>query len=299
MGQPDDQRATGRSLGLSFFEDERFAPFHPRIYEDTEHAVFINERADFALISPRPKFDYERYTPRTEKLGLKDAKVDRRYLDARLVRLREFLQGTGVGEPESLLEIGANDGAFLAHLRDAFPRTACTGVEPSAPHRGVAQERGLAMFASLEEVAPRKFPLVCMFHVFEHFENPVAEVAKMQAALAPGGIFVIEIPSLTDPLVSLYDIAAFKDFYFQAQHPFVYSLPSVRRLLEASGQRILGTSCLQRYGLGNHLQWLKHHRPGRDEALERVAAAVEPAYTRHLEAEGRTDTVFVCFGPAK
>jgi SAM-dependent methyltransferase len=297
MASPPERVETGGSLGLSFFQTERFTLFHPRIHEDSAHVVYRNETGDFAVISPRPRIDYEHYVPRSQKLGLKDPKVQDRYLDERLTRVRWLLEQAGVKEPTSLLEVGASDGTFLGRLRQALPRTSCSGVEPSGHHRTAARERGLTVFESLEALAPRTFDVVCMFHVFEHFEHPLEELARLQKALAPGGVFVIEIPSLSDPLVSLYNLQEFKDFYFQAQHPFVYSLPSVGRLLEGAGLHILATSGLQRYGLANHLHWLKERRPGRDDELDRLGAAIDPVYRRYVEESGRTDTLFVCFAP--
>jgi SAM-dependent methyltransferase len=293
-----DSIETGRSLGLSFFEAERFSLFHPRIYEDQEHAVYVNENVDFAVIWPRPRANYETYVPRSQKLGVKDPKLQQQYLDARLERVKRLLGQASVTSPRSLLEVGASDGTFLERLRAGLPGADCAGVEPSAPHRTLARERGFSMFESVDEVPGRRFDLVCMFHVFEHFEHPIRELAKLQTVLAPGGVFMIEIPALTDPLVSLYRLPEFKDFYFQSQHPFVYSLASLRRLLEAADQRILGTSCMQRYGLANHLHWLQQRRPGRDDALEAIGAALDPSYRRHLEDSARTDTVFACFAPA-
>jgi SAM-dependent methyltransferase len=289
---------TGRELGLNFFQDEPFGCVHPRIYESREHAVFMNEAKDFAAIYPRPRVDYGSYVPRSQKFGVKDPKVNDQYMQARLGRLRQLISQNGSAERRTLLEIGASDGTFLERVRDGLPHTECSGVEPSAPHRAAAAERGLAIAPAIEEFARQKFDVICMFHVFEHFEDPVDQVARMQPLLNEGGLFVIEIPVLTDPLLSFYRLDEFKDFYFQAQHPFVYSSRSIRRLLESAGQRVLDSKPLQRYGLGNHLGWLRERQPGRAAPFEELAAALDGPYRQYFEDSGLADTLFVSFAPA-
>ncbi len=289
---------TGRSLGLSFFEDEVFTRFHNRIYEDATHAVYLNEGRDFAVIHPRPRVDYRSYVPRSKKLGVKDPKVQERYLNRRFECLQTLVSTHCQRPPATVLEVGASDGTFLGKLVEGMPGAACSGVEPSAPHRSEALARSLNMTAGVEDLGSRKFDLICLFHVFEHFEDPFAELEKLAGLLTGDGVLVIEIPALSDPLLSLYAIEEFKDFYFQAQHPFIYSATSIRRLLESAGQRILGSQGMQRYGLANHLNWLATRRPGAGEVFADLAKALDPQYREYLESNGTTDTLFVCFAPA-
>jgi SAM-dependent methyltransferase len=287
---------SGRDLGLPFFCDEPFTQFHPRIHENDRVQVFINEKRDFAKLFPTPAFDYATYIPRAQKLGTQDPKKQSQYMNLRL-DVTAALMGSLSDGNSRVLEIGANDGSFMKVFRERLPRSACEGLEPSEPHRRAAREAGLTMHANIDEIRGDKFDVICMFHTFEHFVDPLAELKSFDPLLKDGGTYVIEIPSLSDPLLSLYEIDAFKDFYFQAQHPYVYSPSSLRRLLESSGYAIVAERAVQRYGLGNHLQWLRHGRPGVFGDFNRDSA-LEEAYKKFLVSRGQTDTLFAQFKPA-
>ena len=106
---------------------------------------------------------------------------------------------------------------------------------------------------------------------------------------------IIEVPSLDDPLSSLYKSPAHRDFYFQKQHPYVYSAKSLRRVLEHHGFRVEIVP-YQRYGLENHLQWLSAGKPGGNAEFARTFQSCDAAYRAALEASGLTDTVFAIAG---
>jgi hypothetical protein len=110
--------------------------------------------------------------------------------------------------------------------------------------------------------------------------------------LAPAGKVLIEVPSLDDPLLSVYRLPAYEAFYFQRQHPFAYTGRSLARVLEHNGLRALETIAYQRYGLENHLAWLRHGKPGGDAALRDLVLPIEDQYRQTLEARGTADTVF-------
>jgi hypothetical protein len=109
---------------------------------------------------------------------------------------------------------------------------------------------------------------------------------------------VIEVPSLRDPLLSLYDCEAYRRFYFQRQHPYVYSARSLSRLLDHVGYSIEEAIDHQRYGLENHLHWLAASEPGGSELARSVLGACESDYLADLERSGQTDSVIVVVHPA-
>ena len=107
---------------------------------------------------------------------------------------------------------------------------------------------------------------------------------------------MIEIPVLTDPLLKLYELQEFSDFYFQPQHPYVYSASSLEKVLLNNGYKICATKPFQRYGLENHLSWLKNRRPGGDPGLAEVVDGLDKLYCENLENIGITDSVIVIAG---
>lgn len=193
----------------------------------------------------------------------------------------------------STLEIGAERGGFLDRLKGRVP--SLTGVDACPEYHDTLRGKGYRAFSYITDVPETEsFDRICLFSLLEHIPEPVPFLRDVARRLAPDGRVVIEVPSAAEPLVSLYDIPAFKSFYFQAMHPYVYSLKAVDIVLEAASLRRTSVKHKQRYGLANHLQWLRHGVPGGSPAFEAVVSgAADAAYRLALEEKGVTDTVYV------
>jgi hypothetical protein len=109
--------------------------------------------------------------------------------------------------------------------------------------------------------------------------------------MSPHGHIIIEVPSLDDPLRSLYRLPEYEAFFFQAQHPYYYSGESLKRLLEIFGFRDIQIIPHQRYSLENHLNWLMQRKPGGNETFRTLFTQSQEVYRKELESSGKTDTV--------
>lgn len=272
------------------FNAADFGHLRTGIYDDAEVSVFVSADGSFAVLDPRPDFDYADYQPRGQKLGLSGYKKTLNVVAQRFGRIGDAFPATG-----TVLEVGAAEGGFLAYLGEQRPNVRRIAVEPD---RATAAVRGALKldgdFDSLEAAAAAgvKADIVCLFHVFEHIAEPKGFIAALKAVLAPGGRIVIEVPALSDPLLSLYQSAAYQAFYFQRQHPLVYSGASLQAVLEANGLRVAEIRPYQRYGIENHMGWLKTGKPGGDAMVAETFAGIADGYRAALEAKGLTDTVF-------
>ena len=103
---------------------------------------------------------------------------------------------------------------------------------------------------------------------------------------------------MDDPLLSVYGLKSYEDFFYQRQHPFYYSATSLRRLLGASGFVIDALIPHQRYGMENHLNWLVAGKPGGNAAFARIFSGSDKSYRADLEAAGRTDAVIAVVAKA-
>jgi SAM-dependent methyltransferase len=268
---------------------EKFSLMKRGIYDDSSVDVYVNSTGDFVLLAPPPKVDYCSYKPRHQSLGLTEYKKARRVIESRYSKIEICFNGAS-----SVLEIGAADGAFLAHLRLMRPGLALAAIEPDESTR---QQRdaiaGLHQFATLKAAVDSGLTVdvICLFHVFEHLTDPAEWLSSARRLLAPGGKIIIEVPSLDDPLLSLYRLAAYRNFYFQRQHPFVYSAASLSRILEYYGFSV-DIIPYQRYGMENHLAWLSAGKPGGNAEFRSIFGGCETDYIAALEARGLTDTVF-------
>lgn len=92
-------------------------------------------------------------------------------------------------------------------------------------------------------------------------------------------------------LCSLYHCLQYKKFYFQAQHPYVYSARSVTRIMEYNGFKTLAIIAYQRYGIENHLNCLVNGCPGGNVTYRTMFNKTNEVYILELECSRKTDSV--------
>lgn len=216
-----------------------------------------------------------------------DAQVD----DSIAERLRDIGQWFPPGA--SVLEIGAEKGGFLDLIAPAAG--AIAAVDSCPEYVTILQGKGYAAYRYVWDVpAAARYDRVCLFSLLEHIPEPDPFLMRLRECLAPGGQLIVEIPSAQEPLLSLYDIAAFKSFYFQAMHPYVYSEKAAKLVLARAGFEVAHVRYKQRYGLANHLNWLKTGAPGGSARFAALfSGSADRAYVDALESSGITDTIYI------
>lgn len=259
------------------------------IYDAEDANVYVNEAGDFAFLFPIPTTDYVDYKPRVKSLSLINYKKLLRPIEKRYAKVAPYLTGI-----TNLLEIGAADGVFLAYVQEHHPDVSFASLEKdmrTTPQRD--QFPWLHQWASFDDIhlAGVKYDVICAFHVFEHIPEPASFLGTVRRCLAPEGQIILEVPSLDDPLLRLYVSKAYEGFYFQRQHPYVYSAGSLARVLTHNSLLVEKIIAHQRYGLENHLNWLIHCKPGGNEKFRRIFVSCEEAYVQALEKSGVTDSI--------
>jgi hypothetical protein len=137
------------------------------------------------------------------------------------------------------------------------------------------------------------FDLVCCFHVLEHIPDPISFAQGMRKLGAPQGHCVIEVPSVDDGLLTLFDISAFRQFYWQAAHLFCFSKATLTEVLMRAGWEAPVVSGLNRYGLRNHLHWLHTGKPGSgDEFSQIISDNMDTEYRAQLINQDISDTLW-------
>jgi len=160
---------------------------------------------------------------------------------------------------KSLMDFGCGAGGFLRN---------CKGIARSVI--GIEAEKkvnkywgsDICIYPDLEAVEGERFDIITAFHVVEHLHDPKALIMELLARLDENGRLVIEVPSASDVLLTLYDVKAFQEFSYWSQHLFLFNANSLQFLARQSGARILAIKQCQRYPLSNHLYWLSQGRPG-------------------------------------
>ena len=271
------------------FNQENFHIFRKGIYEHPGIDVYMTQTEDFACLYPQPPFNYMQYSPRFQRLNLGEYRKRNQVIEKRYEKIKSWFSG-----PLSVLEVGSFDGAFLRFAHEQHDALMLASLEVDTNTQSAREQpKWLAQYSSFKElyVQNLRFDVVCFFHVLEHVANPAEFLSACASVLKPKGRVVIEVPSLDDPLRRLYRIEEYESFYFQAQHPYVYSAPSLRRLLEQNDFHVLSCFGHQRYGLENHLTWLAKRQPGGDETLQAMFSPLDGDYRERLEFSGYADAV--------
>jgi SAM-dependent methyltransferase len=224
---------------------------------------------EFELVD-RPKLiaDEQPDTMRRVSL-LKDAVRGRRYLD--------FGCGTGT------VAMGLKPFAS-----EVF------GVELNQAHRAAIQaDFGIKVERSLDQL-DGEFDIVSLFHVLEHFPDPIKELSLIHARVSEGGMVIAEVPHANEALVSLYESAAFKDFTYWSLHLFLFTEATLREVFQRSGFATIEVSFDQRFNLANHLYWLAKGRPGGHIHWSNLSTPeLDEKYAKSLAEKKLSDTLIV------
>jgi SAM-dependent methyltransferase len=276
-------------------------PYWPTVWNAPNKRVMFCPSCDSFFLDPpetedeQRKFDvgYDRYIQARSELLSKhipqtfDTLVDES-IEIRFQDLKQFFEGS-----PTVLEVGAEKGGFLDRI--AHTAGSMAAVDSCPEYIDILKNKGYPVFSYVWDLPPSvSYDRICLFSLLEHVHSPLPFLTRLKDCLTPAGLMILEIPSANEPLLSLYDVSAFKSFYFQAMHPYVYSEKAIRMLLVRCGMVVEKIMYKQRYGLANHLQWLKDGTPGGSAHFSSIFAGhADSEYLKSLEASGHTDTLYV------
>jgi SAM-dependent methyltransferase len=134
----------------------------------------------------------------------------------------------GFGERDLAVDIGSNVGELLAGFRKEGVRV--VGIDPAANIAAIANERGIPTIAdffgeqSVGEVLREhgQASVVTGTNVFAHVDDLDAFMASVQALLAPGGVFIFEVPYFGNLLRDLeYDTIYHEHLSYVSVRPLI------------------------------------------------------------------------------
>lgn len=164
---------------------------------------------------------------------------------------------------KNVLDIGCGSGGFLLKIKKIAKAVA--GVEPEASLGSHFCQQGLSVHPDISEISPDFPDLITMFHVLEHLPDPINFLKILREkffSITSGRRLIIEVPSASDALITLYDNAEFKNFTYWGCHLFLFTEKTLKSVAEKAGFHVAGMYQIQRYPLANHLYWLAQGRPG-------------------------------------
>lgn len=141
---------------------------------------------------------------------------------------------------KTAIEIGCNDGSFLAKLRDrGIPN--CTGIEPNPVSGGLAREKGFDVHQSMVTVdicnkaieKNGKFDLVVSRQVIEHVPDLAEYFACIQTLLADDGVLFLDMPDY-EPSLKTGDCSVAWE-----EHVSYFSKPTLDFALRRNGFKLI------------------------------------------------------------
>lgn len=178
-------------------------------------------------------FDLDKYRQSLED----SAKMRARKRDAkfRFDIIEKIVKSKG-----TLLDIGANDGLFMLEAKNRGFKP--LGCEPNIYAAQYAKGMGLEVINKPFEYAFNElrlkspFKLVTLFHVLEHFPEPLKILNLIKEIISPDSWLVIEVPDIDSPVSKIYQWDGQR---IAKEHLFYFDKKSLSLLLKKAGFKIV------------------------------------------------------------
>ena len=153
-------------------------------------------------------------------------------------RAKMLIGHVGEAGPRNWLDVGGGSGHLCCISKDTWPQTRFDGLDLSAgieeaERRGWIDHAYRGLFPDVAPSLAGQYEVVSMSHYLEHTLDPRAEVVAAAKALAPGGLFLVEVPDPECVLGRLF--GRFWLPWFQPQHLHLLSVKNLERLLREQG----------------------------------------------------------------
>ena len=156
---------------------------------------------------------------------------------------------------KKVLEIGAGGGYLYHYLKTNVKKY--EAVELSDVQRKYLKKKfKIKTYKEIYQAPKGFYDVVIIVSVLEHVTDPVGFLRSLKPLLTKRGKIIIECPSINDPLVSLYHVQSYKDFYYRAVHLNYFNQSHLKKIIQRSGMKVLKSFSVLVYSLTNHLRWI-------------------------------------------
>jgi len=199
--------------------------------------IYDSER-EMLITSPKPATEnLSKYYESEEYISHTDSKkgivsylyqtVKKRAIEKKVALINSLNNGTG-----TLLDIGAGTGDFLKQAKEANWKV--SGVEPNEGAKKLAEEKGINLQESLNDLNGKTFDVITMWHVLEHVPNLEETISTIEELLKPGGTLIIAVPNYKS-----FDANHYKEHwaaYDVPRHLWHFSQTSMQKLFSKNLQ---------------------------------------------------------------
>lgn len=178
--------------------------------------------------SPLPKNIYKNYEDVVDTEYLRHSQTRRLSSQSVLNIIRKsVLKGR-------ILDIGCATGDFLTVARDFG--YSVEGLELSTWSSGIVEKKGIKvhkeLLMSLSRRFPKRYDVITMWGVIEHFQTPLDEMIYTNKLLKPGGVLAIWTGDVNGMISR---ILGRRWWYWQGQHIQYFTRKSLNRLARLTG----------------------------------------------------------------
>ncbi|MCP4268649.1 MAG: class I SAM-dependent methyltransferase [Candidatus Brocadiaceae bacterium] len=275
---------------LEICNQESIAPFFPKVRDRDDISVLKCNKSGVIFLSRSDHMDMSHYEE-MEGFSYWGSEERNRAITACFEdNHRRFAQFREIIANKRWLDIGTGAGGILELLSTFASKT--YAVEPQKTARQSLIESGYEVFSSISEVPVDNTDVVTLFHVFEHFSDPLGSLELLKEKMNLGAKVIIEVPHANDFLISFFDSDHFKAFTFWSEHLILHTRHSLNQLLEKAGYKNITIEGFQRYPLANHLYWLSNGKPGGHIQWSQLRTSdLDTAYMNMLRSLDKTDTL--------
>ena len=194
-------------------------------------------------------------------------------------------------ENKVICDYGCGQGTFLSNTFDKTKNS--FGIEVQENFINELNKINIKCHKDISFIDKDSLDACFLFHVLEHFENPIHHLELIRDRLAKDGKIVIEVPHARDFLIKDLKIQEFINFTLWSQHLILHTRESLEKFLLASGYKNIQIYGTQRFSISNHIQWAKDRIPGghRSEIAKMETPELVNAYEKTLDKLDATDTL--------
>ena len=191
--------------------------------------------------------------------------------------------------------MGCGPGYFIDSIKGDVLNV--VGIEKNIQERAYLNEQlNIICYEQISDLSPdTKFDLIVLNQVLEHVYNPVNFLRELYGLIDKNGVFVIEVPSSSNSLVSLYNNNSFRNFWFQEPHLWYFDMNTLKEVIK----KTFGNECIyslrvfQETSFVNHYEWIVHNNKSisRDQALSKEF----PLACLEDDVKDELDSLFISF----
>ena len=199
-------------IDLKISTKKSIKPFFPRTRDRKDVSVLKCEKSGVILLSRSDHMNIEHY--KNKVFNERGAKTRQEALEAtaedtkrRAKQFKKFIKN------KRWMDVGTGAGGILDALAP-LARDVVVAVEPQEKFRQSLRALNYKVYPLVNDVEESDFDVITLFHVLEHFTDPIGALKSMKQKLKRGGRIVVEVPHAGDFLISVLDNYAFKSHTF-------------------------------------------------------------------------------------